>query len=148
MRDVCGGATLGTLTISVSPEQVRRILQVLREAQAHTPTTADEKAIFDVSDATARELRLLLNGRTESLVRFLVERGGEVNNSELAKELNFDNPAYTSSVLGKITGKLRRAGVQAEGRDGINWYKTQRVNSETLLRVRSDVLSLFKRALA
>lgn len=95
-----------------------------------------------------QQFRQLLNGPTEKLVRFVIGRGREFFNDELAVELGFENPAYTSSVLGKVTGKLRRVGVKAEGHRHTNWYTTHKVDGRTMLRVRPDVFDFFVRAFA
>ena len=152
-----------TITLTLTNDQIERILQVLYhsksatvpatsefpvQAEAHEKADRNEPPVSgrkkDVkSDFRPEDLRYLLNGRILQVVRFVVAHGEGFFNHELAAEVGFDNPAHTSSLLGKITGKLRRVGVQAEGSDGVNWYQKYRVRGGTLLRVRPDVLKVF-----
>jgi hypothetical protein len=146
----------GSLTISLSATQLARILRILSDTtpdaisdfQVSAEQEHDNEQEADLPDLLARELGFLLSGRAEQLVRYITANHGEVENDDLARELGFKNPAYTSSLLGKITGKLRRIGVQAEGRDGVNWYSKRRVDGRTLLRVRADVLKILDGAVA
>jgi hypothetical protein len=147
----------GSLTINLTAEQVAKILTVVVNTtssatdsmpQIQLSMEHDTKEKTDLSDSAARELGFLLTGRAEQLVRYLTANRGEVHNNDLARELGFENPAYTSSLLGKITGKLRRVGIQAEGRNGVNWYSKRRVKGQTLLRVRADVLKVLEQAVA
>jgi ABC-type transporter Mla subunit MlaD len=118
-------------------------------------TSADANASFADSEPSAapaaqsfaKEFALLLNHRIEQLVRFIAAKGGELYNDDLARELGFKNSAYTSSLLGKITQKLRRIGMQAEGRNGVNWYRKDRVKGRSFLRVRPEVVELFREAI-
>jgi hypothetical protein len=159
-----------SLTLQLTPTQVTQILRMLAkdDPAARTPQDQDtdgridEAAVdaptieFSVEGGApiirrwtpAQQFRQLLSGSTEKLVRFVLAHGPEFLNDELAKELEFDNPAYTSSVLGKVTKKLRRVGVRAEGHRHTNWYTTHRISGKTLLRIRPDVLALFSEALA
>ncbi|MGB9073789.1 MAG: hypothetical protein WCC22_14210 [Terriglobales bacterium] len=147
----------GSLTINLTAEQVAKILSVLVNttspgadsiSQIQFLMEQDTKEKTDLPSPAARELGFLLSGRAEQLVRYVTANRGEVNNNDLAHELGFENPAFTSSLLGKITLKLRRVGIQAEGRNGLNWYSKRRVKGQTLLRVRPDVLKVLERAVA
>jgi hypothetical protein len=146
----------GSLTINLTAEQVAKILSVLVTTSPSADSISqiqflmeqDTKEKTDLPSPVARELGFLLSGRAEQLVRYVTANRGEVNNNDLANELGFENPAFTSSLLGKITGKLRRVGIQAEGRNGLNWYSKRRVKGQTLLRVRPDVLKVLEQAVA
>jgi hypothetical protein len=145
----------GSLTINLSADQMDRILRILAEtgtAAGNIQTLAEPesevKQKSQSANLAARELAFLLSGRTERLVRFLTSNQGDLYNDDLAHELGFENAAYTSSLLGKVTGKLRRVGIQAEGRNGVNWYSSRRVGGRTRLRVRPDVLKVLEEAVA
>jgi hypothetical protein len=146
----------GSLTITLNSDQINRILRILGKSSddvispdAHSParvqaSTEPEREKGQTSltaQSAARELGFLLSGRTERLVRFFTAHHGEIYNDDLARELGFDNAAFTSSLLGKVTGKLRRVGIQAEG-----WYSSRRVKGRTLLRLRADVLKVLEKA--
>jgi hypothetical protein len=152
----------GSLTITLDGDQIDRILRILGKnsddvssrgahppARVHVSTEPEQEEKSQTgftAKSAARELGFLLSGRIEQLVRFITAHHGELYNDDLARELGFDNPAYTSSLLGKVTGKLRRVGIQAEGRNGMNWYSSRRVKGRTLLRVRPDVLKVLEEA--
>lgn len=144
----------GSLTINLSADQMDRILRIVAETgtagignlQIQDEPESEAKRELSSGNVSARELAFLLNGRTERLVRFIASNKGELYNDDLAHELGFENAAYTSSLLGKVTGKLRRVGIRAEGRNGMNWYSSRRTGGRTLLRVRPDVLKLLKDA--
>ncbi len=93
-----------------------------------------------------RELRYLLDDRLTRVLRFIVNRGGNFYNDELAGELGIPD-AETSNPLGHITRKLRKTGVDAGGFRGHNWYSKMRSSGRTLIKVREDVLNIFRRAL-
>lgn len=96
-----------------------------------------------------QELRYLLEGRSDlqKVVRFIVESGGKFFNDELGAELGHQDSRDTFSRLGHITRKLRKAGIQAEGFRGANWYSKVPSSGRTLITVREDVLLVLAEAL-
>jgi hypothetical protein len=149
---------MASLIIPLNADQLAQIMRILASDNSLAQTVASvEIPMAETFSAKipsgadrlliVQQFRQLLRGSTEKLVRFVVENGQEFFNDQLAKELEFDNPAYTSSVLGKITGKLRRVGVKAEGHRHMNWYTTHKEQGRTLLRIRPDVLEFFREAL-
>jgi hypothetical protein len=146
---------MASITIPLNSSQLAQILRVLTEkgsldqviASVSVPTVENphiHEHLGANPSASVEQFRQLLRGSTEKLVRFVVAQGQEFLNDQLAEELEFDNPAYTSSVLGKITGKLRRVGVRAEGHRQMNWYTKHKEQGKTLLRIRPDVFRFFR----
>jgi hypothetical protein len=145
-----GGDMQVMITVFVSESLVGRVCELLsREALRYTVHPAGVQA-SDAPDAASRfalqpppdvqEMKLLLDGRTLQLVKYFVQHNGQCFNDEIARELDFDNPAHTSSILGKVSGKLKRV-----GQDHHSWYSKTRKQGRTFLRVRADVLEFFKR---
>ena len=96
-----------------------------------------------------QELRHLLEGRPDlqKVVRFIVDNGGKFFNDELGAELGHQDSRDTFSRLGHITRKLRKAGIQAEGFRGANWYSKVPSSGRTLIMVREDVFPVLAEAL-
>src|SRR6267142_853976 len=86
---------------------------------------------------------MLISGEKSSLVvRTFIKHGGRLFNKELATALGMQSkPQLTFKPLATITLRLRKMGVPDK-----DWYQRERVNGNTLLRLRSDVADLFKRA--
>jgi hypothetical protein len=96
-----------------------------------------------------QKLKYLLEGRPDlqKMVRFIVQNEGKFFNDELGAELGHQDSRYTFSRLGHITRKLRKAGIQAEGFRGMNWYSTVPSSGRTLILVREDVLPVLTETL-
>ncbi|MCU1307973.1 MAG: hypothetical protein JWN45_2668 [Acidobacteriaceae bacterium] len=142
--------------LELNSSQVQAILAFLslgsRDAvpiqSADSPTQVEqmlEPMTFVTSPAGV--FRMLLQEKVLRTVEFLLERRGNCFNDELAMALEVED-ATTSAFLGKITRKLMRVGITAQGHRGFNWYGKQRTEHRTLLTVRPDVLAFFREALA
>jgi hypothetical protein len=141
---------MNTLTLQLTPEETNRILTMLSKSERDSRLATEERFRIQGRDqgwSSSKRFRLLLRGSTEKLVKFILAEGREFSNDELAAALGFRKSAHTSAVLGKITGKLRKVGIQAEGHRHTNWYTTLRVGNKTLLNVRPDVMEFFELAM-
>jgi hypothetical protein len=146
-----------TISFTVRTEEAQKIMAVIessfgRVADLDTSEESEKLAtdspqiVFSPSDARLAEFAALTD-QLRRLVEFVVRRGGEFYNDELAAELGLDTPASTSTFLAKITQRLRKAGMESNRSEGNNWYKKRRVSNRTVICVRPDALAFFKEAL-
>ena len=105
-----------------------------------------QEIVFSSTEARLAEFAALTD-QLRRLVQFVVERGGEFHNDELAAELRLATPAATSTFLAKITQRLRKAGIESNRLKGNNWYRKRRVSNRTVICVRPDALAFFREAL-
>jgi len=144
-----------TVTIAISVVlPVSKVEQLLKYLETlDTPETSSDDA--DAAPASVQgpqdlvemlasqnKLGYLLDEQLQlrKLVSFISEKNGTLYNPDLAEELGIRTP-LTSIYLGQITKKLRFVGVDAE-----KWYTKHRTSRGTLIRVRPDVLELFRDA--
>lgn len=135
------------VTMVFSFEQARQVIDFLsrnRLLDASQAVGSDYR--LDPTPAI-RDLSLLLTKRTERLARFVVENGGEFFNDDLAKTLKLPSSGATSVVLGRITRKLRKVGIGAQGHRGHNWYSKIQKNERTFLRVQPEIVKALDEAL-
>jgi len=142
-----------TLTFEPNTIQAAHILERILEILGGNLAKDDPEPMAPSSSAMGEELALRLRGRTEQMVRFAVEHGGQVWNDELAAVLGFSgHPAKTAAILGEVTVQLRNVGVgtgrQRGGDADAPWYQKLRSDGRTLLRIRPDVLGVFQGAVA
>ena len=126
-----------TLSFTLTTEEAKKVLDALIAIRGKS----QESKSAPPPSPIAKELGFLLHGRTEKLVRFFVENDGEIYNDQLARKLGVGDPT-TSAILGKVTQKLRTVGVDAQ-----LWYRKNRMQGRTFLRLRPDVLQLFRESL-
>ena len=135
-----------SLTLQLTLEEARSVLEylgTLRTSPQPVPGVTKAPQLVDfLTGPKPTDLRYLLNGRTKALAAFFVEKGGECFNWELAKHLRLDDPT-TSAILGKVTSKLKKVGI-----DTTRWYAKFRRDQKTYLKLRGDVLELFRQLLA
>src|ERR1700676_1463987 len=125
----------------------------LRKLELRVAGEVEEKSENITASSNAIKFETLRFGPVEEfanlteglrkVVEFVITKEGKFFNDELADLLGLE-PARTGPFLGKITQKLRKAGTQADGFQGKNWYEARRIAKRTLIFVRTDVMEFFK----
>src|SRR5437870_3011953 len=128
------------LNLNLPLSTAKAVLGFLEKLEA--PVVPVQRAI-DLAESRGDVAARLMHGdKAAALVREFVRQEGVLLNKELATALGIGSkPQLTFKALATITLRLRKIGV-----DDSDWYTRDRVNGGTRLRLRPDVLALFKRA--
>src|SRR5437870_4947721 len=127
------------LNLTLPRRTARALLEFLESVQA---PGVENPPLIELTTPQA-DLALLTRGEKPGLVvETFVKNNGVLFNRDLATALGTESrPQLTFRPLATITLRLRKMGVPDQA-----WYKKERIDGKTLLRLRPDVADLFKRA--